>query len=815
MAESTEMQMRLGDSSIRRIETRAEAAEGPFARLLLPGDFVLKRGELEVAVGGLGRTPRSAGAVLAIVRSAAGAREPTPISVQPALSVQHVTHAVRVHRIFPVARAGGPALRIEGVVELVDRAIEVHRELSLSHVPDTLSIALRASALTPTGEQGLRFSARVAWGSARPWLSNGRGLEDERTHEGAWIGSDTQALGAAIGFVGDALRARAAYEAHAAGQLRLETDLEQRTSFRLRPRVHHDEKLILTLSPRGLAGALRSLAFARGRPLPEVWCTLPYQPAGAEVQLLDGDGRVHMSSRPDAQGRVVLPLEPGGTLRAVARAYGHAPSDEQPLVPGGPCTLTIPRGGQIRVHVRDARTREALPARIRILPIRGTARFSLGPDHRGAGAGDTTLAPLGGRAAPVPSGHYRVLVMHGPEWSVWEEEVDVSPTFSPRVDALLARQIEPGDFVACDLHVHSHLSADSQVSLTDRLATLAAEGVELAVPTEHNHVGEYATTADALGMTGLRSVPGVEITSDAPALGHFNAYPFPRDPTRPGNGAPPHDNLVPSALFASLHRLDPDMVVQINHPRFEGGIGYFDVMRLDARTGAADPRYSAAFDAVEVFNGFDLARPERVEQVFLDWLKLLARGQRVAATGSSDSHEVRYQLAGYPRTYAHVRREERDDARAIVRAIKSGRSFVTSGPFVEARIGEGGPGDTVQADDAEVRLRVRVRTPDWMQVDRLEVFVGDERAHARTLTRPVLRRARASRRAPSAPTDREERVTLSIAEDTFVIVRVSGSESLERFFGRAEVKPLAFTNPIFVDADGDGTTPWTFAAPRP
>ena len=57
---------------------------------------------------------------------------------------------------------------------------------------------------------------------------------------------------------------------------------------------------------------------------------------------------------------------------------------------------------------------------------------------------------------------------------------------------------------------------------------------------------------------------------------------------------------------------------------------------------------------MEVFNGFDLARPEKVERVFRDWLAILARGQRVVATGSSDSHQVRYQLAGYPRTYIQL-----------------------------------------------------------------------------------------------------------------------------------------------------------------
>jgi hypothetical protein len=51
---------------------------------------------------------------------------------------------------------------------------------------------------------------------------------------------------------------------------------------------------------------------------------------------------------------------------------------------------------------------------------------------------------------------------------------------------------------------------------------------------------------------------------------------------------------------------------------------------------------------------------------------------------------------------------------------------------------------------------------------------------------------------------------LEVQRDTFVVVRVSGKTPIDtKILGRADILPLAFTNPIFVDTDGDGKTPWS------
>jgi hypothetical protein len=154
------------------------------------------------------------------------------------------------------------------------------------------------------------------------------------------------------------------------------------------------------------------------------------------------------------------------------------------------------------------------------------------------------------------------------------------------------------------------------------------------------------------------------------------------------------------------------------------------------------------------------------------------------------------------------------DPRAVVRAIKAGASFVTTGPFLEVSIEGSGPGTTVQAKDKRVTLSVRVQAPVWMSVNKLEVFVGKERVLERAIPAPHVRK----KRVPASALRLEvSDISLPVPNDTFVIVRVVGDVPIDAFFGRNSIAPRAFSNPIFVDADGDGETPWPApgTTPRP
>ena len=129
------------------------------------------------------------------------------------------------------------------------------------------------------------------------------------------------------------------------------------------------------------------------------------------------------------------------------------------------------------------------------------------------------------------------------------------------------------------------------------------------------------------------------------------------------------------------------------------------------------------FDGIEVYNGYDLERPERVEQVLRDYWALLDFGWRYVATGSSDSHRIQFHWAGYPRTMVtmdpNATVESGDtqvDPLAVVASIKKGHATVTSGPIIEFVLGGVHPGDEILSTDESIRGHLRVRAAPWIDV---------------------------------------------------------------------------------------------------
>ncbi|MCA9016199.1 MAG: hypothetical protein KDA77_12775 [Planctomycetaceae bacterium] len=60
------------------------------------------------------------------------------------------------------------------------------------------------------------------------------------------------------------------------------------------------------------------------------------------------------------------------------------------------------------------------------------------------------------------------------------------------------------------------------------MITIAGEGIELAVATDHNHISDYTQYQKAAGtQTHFHSISGDEVTTHN---GHFTAFPF--DPAK-------------------------------------------------------------------------------------------------------------------------------------------------------------------------------------------------------------------------------------------------------------------------------------------
>jgi hypothetical protein len=325
------------------------------------------------------------------------------------------------------------------------------------------------------------------------------------------------------------------------------------------------------------------------------------------------------------------------------------------------------------------------------------------------------------------------------------------------------------------------------VSLTDRVLTLAAEGIELAVPTDHNHVTDYGEAIAYQRLDGkLASMTGVEITTLN--WGHFNAYPYAKTLE-----VPPTHETSPAEIFAIVRARAPQAVLQVNHPRMPG-VGYFNRGEVDTKTGVAhSPEFSFAFDTLEVSNGFDLEDPSVFERNLREWFELLNVGRRYTAVGNSDSHHMVFQWAGWPRTYVRVPDQDlaHVDPLDVARALTSGHALVSCGIFVlPTANGSAGPGDTVLGP--HVSLAISLRAPDWVDVSEVEVFANGAKVEER------------SREQALGAAGWNLDVDLQVKADTWIVVVARGNRFMNDALPGKWIKPFGLSNPIYVDADSDG-----------
>ena len=252
-------------------------------------------------------------------------------------------------------------------------------------------------------------------------------------------------------------------------------------------------------------------------------------------------------------------------------------------------------------------------------------------------------------------------------------------------------------------------------------------------------------------------------------------------------------------------------VVQMNHPNLVQVLGDRDT------DGTADACFEPMLGFVDVIEVHPLEEiftaaavdpdPTKRAHTVIRWLQMLNLGYRIPGVVNTDAHYA-FHGSGWLRNYIA---SPTDDPAAIriddiIAASEAGRMVMTSGPFLEVRAeaagGQAGPGQSLVAADGRVTLHVRVQCPNWLEVDRVQVFVNgraDERLnftareHGRLFSREVVRFDHA--------------IPVSLDTDAHLVVATVGEQaSLGRVMGPDHVakKPIAVANPVFVDVDGGG-----------
>lgn len=791
----------------------ADALSGPNATGT-DGDWLLENDEVAFVISGLGHSAGFAESGGNLVDAADARLRKDELGLFFTYFGEFPRQAVydRIER--RVGSTGIAEIEAHGV-ELLDASVAVTTTYTLA--PGDRALLIRTT-LTNTGSAEVKLAGlgdAIQWGGA------------EKVAPGMSVGFRGRSSGAYLGGIGRHVSygltsVEGTLDAISGGSW---SDTEQVKPLVLAPGESTAYARVFVVGRRpDLASIVAEIAHASGESLGTVRFDLVdaagkavapapgaklvlHTPAGAPVlSVVRGDevgpfeaelppGRYLASFAPSV-GRRALRAEKIPVLAAVgARTKAVIPVTEASALTLGPCT------------------EQSLPVPCKMtLEGMGVPNPELGARHLADGArNQLVLGPGEVRSIPLPRGRYRVTASRGPEYDLAVSEIEVGDTEAHPF--ALRRVVRTDGYVATDFHQHTVWSADAPVAVRDRLRANAAEGVEVAVASEHNVVVDLQKEVGALDLGAfLVEISGDEVTTDSNRApwGHLNAYPLPFLADAPRGGAPAvRDRPLPE-IVKELRARPGERVLQMNHPR-SGKNGVFDQLAFDAKTGrSTSPEWTEDFDALEVWNGRNVDARSRVTD---DWFALLRRGKAVTPIADTDTHGIVGEEPGYPRTWVRVANDTQlaswDDARTreLTTQVRKGRDVVLSnGPFVQVKAWSPGSspvgiGGLVRAKGKRtVNVEIDATAASWVAIDSVEVrFVREPR----TLELGFL-----GAHPGPVPMAHAAHATTSFevkADEAFVVV-VRGKTPMRPVLSGddAEILPYAMTGPIFVDADGDG-----------
>jgi hypothetical protein len=361
------------------------------------------------------------------------------------------------------------------------------------------------------------------------------------------------------------------------------------------------------------------------------------------------------------------------------------------------------------------------------------------------------------------------------------------------------REVPTRGLVSCDTHIHTFTHArHGDATIDERALTLAGEGIELAISTEHNLLADLSEPARRMNVDRyFTPVLGAEVTTKS---GHFNVFPI-----QPGSRVPDFRIDHWPKLMENIRGTPGVQVIVLNHPRdVHTGFCPFAETNFNAVTGENLRGFEFGFDAVELINSGALRSD--LMQVYRDWFALLNYGYRIIGVGASDSHDVSRFIVGQGRTYLACE-DENPATLNIAEACKSlrqGRALVSLGLLTQMNVdGRFTVGDLATNLGETFRVTVIVSGPSWTSADRVQLFANGVKIREQRL-QPTTKIEKA-------------RITWTMARpahDVHLVATSSGPGitsphgAIPRPYQPSSLvwEPRVFgsTNPIWLDADGDG-----------
>ncbi|MBT3339613.1 MAG: PHP domain-containing protein [Planctomycetes bacterium] len=442
----------------------------------------------------------------------------------------------------------------------------------------------------------------------------------------------------------------------------------------------------------------------------------------------------------------------------------------------------------IQILVRDAKGNKPLPARITIADADGKLAPLYYPmQTKVPNRPGIAYTDMNGKATlEIGAGTWSIWASRGMEWGVDSATLTIAASAPQPIGLTLKREVDTAGYVASDTHIHTvTASGHGDATTWERVHSLAGEGVELAIATDHNHHMDYRPLQKEIGANPFYTpVIGNEVTTN---WGHFNAFPFAENAVIPDHGL---NEWMP--LVADIRKKGAEVII-LNHPRwpnFEGGPFGKKLGGLNRETGQFTvPMSDLGIDGVEIFNSTTAVTSW--EEVLLDWFSLLNRGHRFFGVGSSDSHTVGDSV-GQGRTY--VRGSDRNPARIDIKemchSFVSGQTSMSLGIYIEAKINGKAPGkrSLVQAQH-KADLSIRVAAASWADVNSITLYANGIAVDSVQIENS------------ESPIDFTWEPEFVLKVDAWLVAVAEGDKPQEPFWQSLVANLGAVTNPIWFSAD--------------
>jgi hypothetical protein len=438
------------------------------------------------------------------------------------------------------------------------------------------------------------------------------------------------------------------------------------------------------------------------------------------------------------------------------------------------------------------------------------------------------------KTVEISPGTYQVYATRGPEYSLSSVEITVEAGKATPLNIEVPQQVvkTPG-FIASDLHVHTGLSFDNTFSTSERVRTFVAEHGEIMVSSEHDVPVDFMPYIEEMGVQDqITAIAAIEATSILPSdtnpytSGHVNFFPTMPKPLEYRRGGVRNEDRRLREVLHEMSDTHHEAISQLNHARqnlslsgdengempdnyrelIDNG-GFLNHMgvaaypynpnkpldsfpnntltEIDPKTGWRD----IDMDAMEIINPGGVFHGERILALRKDWMSFLKQGVKITGTANSDSHHANQQVA-VPRTMVAVVGDsiKTFNQSEFLNALREGNAYGTTGPMLQLDLSGARMGETYLSKAGV--LNITVTSADWIPVNKVRVQLNGE-------TIAEL----------DATTTRTFEVAIEATKDSFVTVEVFGPDSAAYTAVYPELSPYAFSNPIYIDADGDGT--WT------